>query len=170
MKFGSTLTMAIAAAGIGLSAPVLAQEQSQDSTQEQAQGQTMDQAQPDIPEIAAEDVTQGQITSFVNAMIALEEIRAEYLPQIQAAEDQEERVALAAEADDAAKTAVDEVTGITPNEYLAIGRAAQGNEELGQKITARFAELRETQQQDRTPLQQPAQNEGEDGSGETMTE
>ena len=92
MKFASTLTMVIAAAGIGLSGPALAQDQAQDETTDQATtGQATDQAQPDMPEIAAEDVTQGQIASFVNAMIALERIRAEYLPQIQAAETDDER-------------------------------------------------------------------------------
>ncbi|MDM8168693.1 DUF4168 domain-containing protein [Roseovarius sp.] len=174
MKFGSTLTMVIAAASIGLSGPALAQDQSQEETQDQAQSQATDQATdaavPEVPEIAAEDVTQGQIASFVNAMIALERIRAEYLPQIQAAETDDERQALAAEADEAAKAAVTKTKGITPGEYLAIGRAAQGNQELGEKINTRIVELREKQQQKRKPLQQP--NSSEDGSseGETVTQ
>ena len=178
MKFGSTLTMVIAAASIGLSGPALAQDQTegeaQDQTQSQATDQATDPSMPDVPEIAPEDVTQGQITSFVNAMIALERIRAEYLPQIQAAETDDERQALAAEADEAAKAAVTKTKGITPGEYLAIGRAAQGNQELGEKITTRIAELREKQQQKRKPLQQPgaSESESENGSteGETVTE
>ena len=176
MKFASTLTMVIAAASIGLSGPALAQDQTegeaQDQTQSQATDQATDPSMPDVPQIAPEDVTQGQITSFVNAMIALERIRAEYLPQIQAAETDDERQALAAEADEAAKAAVTKTKGITPGEYLAIGRAAQGNQELGEKITTRIAELREKQQQKRKPLQQPSASEGEDGSteGETVTE
>ncbi|MEQ8896503.1 MAG: DUF4168 domain-containing protein [Roseovarius sp.] len=172
MKFASTLTMVIAAAGIGLSGPALAQDQAQDETTDQATtGQATDQAQPDMPEIAAEDVTQGQIASFVNAMIALERIRAEYLPQIQAAETDDERQALASEADDAAKAAVTKTKGITPGEYLAIGRAAQGNQELGEKINTRIAELRQKQQK-RKPLQQQGANQSEDSSseGETVTQ
>ena len=66
MKFGSTLTMVIAAASIGLSGPALAQDQSQEETQDQAQSQATDQATdaavPEVPEIAAEDVTQGQLS------------------------------------------------------------------------------------------------------------
>ena len=80
MKFRSTLTMVIATASIALTGPALAQQQ----------------ASMEVPEIAAEDVTSGQIASFVNAMIALERIRAEYQPQIQATEDTEERQKLAA--------------------------------------------------------------------------
>ncbi|KZY34405.1 hypothetical protein A3731_19155 [Roseovarius sp. HI0049] len=171
MKFASTLTMVIAAAGIGLSGPALAQDQAQDDAQDQAQSQATDTMQPDIPEIAAEDVTQGQIASFVNAMIALERIRAEYLPQIQAAETDDERQELAAEADQAAKAAVTRTKGITPGEYLAIGRAAQGNQELGEKINTRIAELRQKQQK-RKPLQQQGTNQSQDGSseGETVTQ
>ena len=58
MKFRSTLTMVIATASIALTGPALAQQQ----------------ASMEVPEIAAEDVTSGQIASFVNAMIALERI------------------------------------------------------------------------------------------------
>ncbi|MEQ8291002.1 MAG: DUF4168 domain-containing protein [Roseovarius sp.] len=181
MKFGSTLTMVIAAASIGLSGPALAQDQSQDEAQDQAQSQATDQstgqatepaanpAEPEIPEIAAEDVTQGQIASFVNAMIALERIRAEYLPQIQAAETDDERQALAAEADEAAKAAVTKTKGITPGEYLAIGRAAQGNQELGEKINTRIVELREKQQK-RKPLQQSGTGQNSSSEGETVTQ
>ena len=174
MKFGSTLTMVIAAASIGLSGPALAQDQSQEETQDQAQSQATDQATdaavPEVPEIAAEDVTQGQIASFVNAMIALERIRAEYLPQIQAAETDDERQALAAEADEAAKAAVTKTKGITPGEYLAIGRAAQGNQELGEKINTRIVELREKQQQKRKPLQQSGTGQNSSSEGETVTQ
>ena len=51
--------------------------------------------------------------------------------------------------------AVDEVAGISPAEYLAIGQAARGSEELTQRITTRFVELRE-KQKGRQPMQQPA--------------
>ena len=61
--------------------------------------------------------------------------------------------------------------GITPGEYLAIGRAAQGNQELGEKINTRIAELRQKQQK-RKPLQQQGANQSEDSSseGETVTQ
>lgn len=155
MKFRSTLTMVIATASIALTGPALAQQQ----------------ASMEVPEIAAEDVTSGQIASFVNAMIALERIRAEYQPQIQATEDTEERQKLAAEADEAAKAAVTETKGISPEEYIAIGRAANENKELADKITTRIVELRQKQQK-RQRLQQPGvQEDGESTTdGETATE
>lgn len=109
----------------------------------------------ELPEIAAEDVTAGQVVSFVNAMIAIERVRREYLPRIEAAETEDARNALVEEADAAAMAAVDEVAGISPAEYLAIGRAAQDNEDLTQRISTRFVELRE-KQKGRQPMQQPA--------------
>ncbi len=109
----------------------------------------------EVPAVAPEDVSAGQVVSFVNAMIAIERVRREYMPQIEAAETEEARNALVEEADAAAMAAVDKVTGISPAEYLAIGQAAQGSEELTQRITTRFAELRK-KQKGRQPMQQPA--------------
>ncbi len=108
-------------------------------------GPVMAQETPEIPEIGAEEVTTGQIVSFVNASIAVERVRVEYTARIEEAETDEDRSALVAEADRVAMEAVDEVVGITPGEYIAIGRAAQGSQELTDKINARFAELREKQ-------------------------
>lgn len=157
MKFRSTLTMLLATASIGLTGPALAQSETQTSME--------------VPEIAADDVTSGQIVSFVNAMIALERIRAEYQPKIQSTEDTDERQKLAAEADEAAKAAVTKTKGITPEEYIAIGRAANQDKELADKITTRIVEMRQKQQKRQT-LQQPSvQQDGESTSeGETATE
>lgn len=161
MKFRSTLTMLLATASIGLTGPALAQTE------------TETQTSMEVPEIAAEDVSSGQIVSFVNAMIALERIRAEYQPKIQALESEEERKALAAEADEAAKAAVTKVKGISPEEYIAIGRAANEDKELADKITTRIVEMRQKQQKRQT-LQQPSvQQDGEtaaEGEAETGTD
>jgi len=105
------------------------------------------QENANIPEIAAEDVTQGQVVSFINAMIAVDRVRQEYMPRIEAAETDDERQALAQEADSAARTAVDDTAGITAQEYLAIGRAAQADEDLAKRINERFVQLRQKKQQ-----------------------
>ena len=127
MTIRSTIAMIMAAASIAVAAPAQAQEGI------------------DVPDIAAEDVSVGQIVSFVNAMIALERVRAEYQPKLEAAETEDERKALAAEADQVGMQAVDDVVGITPGEYIAIIQASQENEELAGRITARLAELQEKQ-------------------------
>jgi len=105
------------------------------------------QENANIPEIAAEDVTQGQVVSFINAMIAVDRVRQEYMPRIEAAETDDERQALAQEADSAARTAVDDTAGITAQEYLAIARAAQADKDLAERINERFVELRQEEQQ-----------------------
>lgn len=102
------------------------------------------------PRIAAEDVSTGQIVSFVNAMIALERVRREFQPKLETAETDAERAALSQEADAAAKAAVKKVVGITPEEYLAIGHAAEGNAELAARIEARIAELVQNQSKRRS--------------------
>lgn len=122
------------------------------------------QAEMQAPSIAPEDVSDGQIVSFVNALIALERVRADYTRRIEAAETADERNALIAEADEVGKEVVNKVVGITPGEYLAIGAAAMESEALSGRIQNRMVELREKQKQ-----RLGAQQDGEP-SGETKTE
>jgi len=132
----SRQSLAVAAAGIFLAPAVPAQEVGS------------------VPDISAEDVSQGEVVSFVNAMIAVEGVRREYLPQVQAAETQQDRETLIEQADSAALAAVEGVAGITPAEYLAIGRAARESEDLTTRINTRIADMRKTQQDSGT-LRQP---------------
>lgn len=120
-----------------------------------APGAMAQQQAQTLPEIAAEDVSRGQVASFVNAMIAVEKVRNQYMPKIEAAETQQERQELASQADTAARAAVDDVAGISPDEYLAIGRAAQNSEDLVKQINERFATLRSNRNSG-TGLQQTA--------------
>jgi len=102
------------------------------------------QAAPaDLPEIAAEDVTDGQVEAFVEAILAIEQVRDEYTPQIEAAEDEAAQQALVEEANEAAFSAVGEVENIDIDSYIAIANAAGENEALNQRIIARITELRE---------------------------
>ncbi|MEO0372891.1 MAG: DUF4168 domain-containing protein [Pseudomonadota bacterium] len=99
----------------------------------------------DLPEINAEDVTVGQVVSFVNAMIATEKVKQEFLAKIEIAESEEEIQALVAEADQRGMAEVDRVRGITPAEYMAISLAARDSEELTQRIARRFELMKQAQ-------------------------
>lgn len=118
----------LTAIALSLAAPVMAQD-----------------VPTDLPEIKAEDVSIGQVVSFVNAMIAAERVRKEYLGKIDAAETEDEIKALLAEADQKGMAAVDGVAGITTAEYMAIALAAKDSEELAARIQKRIATLAKAQ-------------------------
>ena len=99
----------------------------------------------DLPEIKAEDVTVGQMVSFVNAMIAVERVRREYMAKVAAAETEDEMKALVAEAEQKGMAEVDRVRGITPAEYMAIALAAKDSEELSDRIERRVAQMQASQ-------------------------
>ncbi len=119
---------ALTALSIGLASPVLAQE-----------------VPSDLPEVKAEDVSVGQIVSFVNAMIAAERVRQEYLVKIDGAETEDEIKALIAEAEQKGIAEVERVRGITPAEYMAISLAARDSEELTARIEQRVAQMKLSQ-------------------------
>lgn len=98
-----------------------------------------------LPEIVAEEVSIGQVVSFVNAMIAAERVRQKYLAKIEAAETEDEIDALVAEADKEGMAAVEQVRGITTAEYMAISLAARESEDLTARITQRFDLMRQAQ-------------------------
>lgn len=119
------------------------------------------QAVQDVPEIKPDDVTDGQVVSFVNAMIAVQRVRSEYSTKVEAAENDDDRQAVIAEAGDAAMAAVEEIVGITAVEYVAINLAAQDSEELTERINSRIRELREKQSLSLQGGQEPAEGQAE---------
>lgn len=147
MNCRTTLAALLAVAGAALAAPAAAQEgaAAQDGME--------------VPEIAAGDVTTGQVVSFVNAMIGVEHIRRQYMPQIEAAETDEARRELIAEADRKAIAAVEATIGITPGEYLAIAEAAKADEGLAQRIDDRLDDLKEKQSGRRIRMESPARSD-----------
>ncbi|QYX57626.1 DUF4168 domain-containing protein [Roseovarius sp. SCSIO 43702] len=121
------LAAALAAAFLALGAPLAAQ--------------TADA--PVVPEqIEAADVTETQVSAFVDAVMAVEKVRLDYGPRIQAEEDADKRKALAEEATLAAQDAIENTEGMTTAEYLGIGQAASGDRALNERI---IAELQERQ-------------------------
>lgn len=123
MTIKSTISAALAALTLAFATPLAAQE-------------------PVTPsDITAEQVTDEQVIAFVEALSAIEEVRAEYSPKIQAEESEEDRQAMIDQADAAAIEAVEKVKNITPADYLGIGKAAQEDDALNQRIIARIKEV-----------------------------
>lgn len=90
--------------------------------------------------MAAEDVTQDQVDAFVEAALAVDNVRETYMPEIEAAEDEETRQSLLEEANTAALEAVEEVDGLSGDEYMAIASAAQQDQDLNARIVASLQE------------------------------
>lgn len=124
MTFRTRLATILSATALALATPLAAQ-------------------QTEPPQIAAEDVTETQIDAFVDAILAVEAVRADYTPQIESAEDEAAQQALVQEANQAAVAAVDDVENMDIDSYIAIANAAGENEALNEKIVARIGEVRE---------------------------
>ena len=124
LTFRTRLATILSATALALATPLAAQE-----------------AQP--PQIAAEEVTEAQVDAFVDAILAVEAVRADYTPQIESAEDEAAQQALVQEANQAAVAAVDDVENMDIDSYIAIANAAGENEGLNEKIVTRISEVRE---------------------------
>jgi len=124
LTFKTRIATVLSAAALALATPLAAQ-------------------QTPPPQIAAEDVTDAQVAAFVDAILAVEEVRTDYGPRIEAAEDEAQQQALAEEANTAAAAAVDGVENMDVDSYVAIANAAGQNEALNQRIIARITEVRE---------------------------
>ncbi|KNX43227.1 hypothetical protein ROTO_00160 [Roseovarius tolerans] len=129
MTFTTKLATLLSATALALATPLAAQE--------------TEQSLPQPAEIAAEDVTDGQVEAFVDAILAVEEVRDEYTPLIEAAEDEAAQKELVEEANEAAFSAVGEVENMDVDSYVAIANAAGESDALNQRIIARISELRE---------------------------
>jgi len=95
--------------------------------------QTEEQATP-----AIEDVSDAQVGAFVTAALAVAEMQTDWFARIEAAEDAEAQAALVEEANAAMEATVEETDGITLAEFIAIGEAAQTDQELSERIVAQM--------------------------------
>lgn len=116
------------AAAIGLAFAPLAPALAQDTaTDDQMQQETqMEQAQ----------FSDDKLDSFLDAALEVQTLSESYTPRVQAAENEAEQKALVEEANTAIRGAVEDVEGITVEEYIQIGEAAQADPALAQRITA----------------------------------
>ncbi len=103
--------------------PMLAQDASEDTT---IQEDTMQEQLT---------LTEDKLESFVDAALDVQGVTEDFAPRAEAAENDAERQALAEEANTAIRGAIEETPGITIEEYVAIGQAAQQNPDLAQRIT-----------------------------------
>jgi len=124
LTFRTRITTVLSAAALALATPLAAQ-------------------QTPPPQIAAEDVSDAQVVAFVDAILAVEEVRKDYGPRIDAADDEARQQALAEEANTAAAAAVEGVENIDVDSYVAIANAAGQSETLNKRIIARITEVRE---------------------------
>ena len=126
-------------AALALATPLAAQE-----TEAPQQGETQQSEAPaqqsEAPQITAESLSEEQLDAFVEALVAIEAVRADYLPRIQQQESEAEQKAVIEEANVAAIEAVEGVDNITPEQYMAIGKVAQQDEELNARILAKLEE------------------------------
>ena len=127
MTFKTRATATVTALALTLSAP-LAVMSGAVAAQQTEPSQTL----------TAGEVTDAQITAFIDALFAVEEVRREYIPQIKAAEDEDAQQAVLEQADAAAIDAVRQTEDITPEEYVALVQSARADDTLNERITARI--------------------------------
>jgi hypothetical protein len=75
------------------------------------------------------------LESFVTAAMEVSAVREDYTAQLQTATSEEAAQALVEDANDAMLAAVDAVEGMDVDTYVAIGEAAQQDEQLAARIT-----------------------------------
>lgn len=128
LTFRTKLATLLSATALAVATPLVAQE-----------------AEPGLPqpaEIAAEDVTDTQVEAFVDAILAVEQVREEYTALIEAAEDEAAQKELVEKANEAAFAAVGEVENMDVDSYVTISNAAGESEALNQRIIAQISERR----------------------------
>jgi len=134
-----TMLAPVMTAALALATPLAAQE-----TEAPQQGETQQSEAPaqqsEAPQITAESLSEEQLDAFVEALVAIEAVRADYLPRIQQQESEAEQKAVIEEANVAAIEAVEGVDNMTPEQYMAIGKVAQQDEELNARILAKLEE------------------------------
>lgn len=133
MTFKPMIAATLASA-LAFATPLAAQENT-------AEPKSLSQVEPNA-DMAAEDVTETQVSAFVDALVAIEQVRVAYVPQIEAASDAEARNALIDQANAAVVEAIDGVENMDVSEYMAIDKVAQEDEDLNARIMAEIAELR----------------------------
>ncbi len=90
----------------------------------------------------AEMIEQEQkLDAFIDAAMAVAEVRDAYLATLQDAQSEDEQNQIIEAANTAILEAVEETPGITVDEYIAIGDAAAADPELNALLNERFAEL-----------------------------
>jgi hypothetical protein len=102
--------------------------------------QDSDQA---APQMEAGDVTDTKVAAFVDALMAVDAVRQDYVPKIEAQESEEDKQTLVNEANAAIMEAVEATDGMDVEEYTTILKLAQADESLNQKIMDRIGAVQD---------------------------
>jgi hypothetical protein len=113
------LAAATAAFGLFATAPVIAQTTAP------------------APEAAETDFSDDKLDAFVAALQEVDTVRQTYIPQIEAAADEQEQQELVDEANTAITDTIEGTPDISVDEYVTIAQLAQQNPELNQRIVDR---------------------------------
>jgi len=98
-------------------------------------------AVPQTSEDATAEVSGEKLDSFILAAVEIADVRQTYGPRLRGAESEEERQTIAKEGSAEIQKRVDEVPGITFDEYVEIANAASDDPELGERINKRLEAL-----------------------------
>lgn len=89
------------------------------------------------PEAAETDFSDDKLDAFVAALQEVDTVRQTYIPQIEAAADEQEQQELVDEANTAITDTIEGTPDISVDEYVTIAQLAQQNPELNQRIVDR---------------------------------
>jgi hypothetical protein len=130
----ATKTATAAAASLAFATtPALAGATGTQAQPAQAQGQA--QAQMQVEPIANAELTDAQVSAFIDAAMAVQGVVQQYQPQMQAAESREAALALQQQAQGELVSAVQDA-GITAETYQSIAAAAQTDQQVAQRLNA----------------------------------
>lgn len=125
----STITAAALAAVFGLATALPATAQQQQMQQQQQQ-------------LSADDVSEQQLESYVEAALEIQTVRQQFQSQMANAETQEDQQAVQQQASQQMIASIEDV-GLSVDEYNAIATAVQSDPELGQKVQEMAVEARQ---------------------------
>ena len=131
MHLRSTAAAALMAGALALTMPVAAQAQSDGGGQQSQQQQQV-------------ELTDQKFDAFVEAALAVMDVRAAWSPKIKGAESDEDAQSMMKSARQEMAQAVEDAPGISTREYIAIARQARQDSQLAERIEKR---VRAAQQQ-----------------------
>ncbi|WP_273248376.1 DUF4168 domain-containing protein [Sediminimonas qiaohouensis] len=132
MTIKTTLAATATAVALAFAGPVAVMAQDEDQATDKAAKQ-----------MEASDVTDAKVSAFVDALVAVDAVRKDFAPKIEAEQDEEAKQELVNEANAAIVEAVDTTEGMTVDEYTSIVELAQADQALNQKIMDEIKTLQE---------------------------
>ncbi|MFC7703827.1 DUF4168 domain-containing protein [Plastorhodobacter daqingensis] len=141
MQFTKTFSTATFALGLGLAAPLATPLMAQDAVAPEAQSSV---------EAAGAQFSVEQLTAFVSAALAVNEVDQRYQAQVMEAQDPATQQELIESANAEMIQAVEDTPGITLEEYMQIGQAAEADAELNARLIAMVQDAQGTAPATRT--------------------